>query len=126
LHAAEGQLGRRPETILFNKYAEFHSGSPVFSVHAGDSLAYLKSLAEHPPVGLEFLSLVYLDSLDVDFDDLLPSAIQHLKELLAVAPLVSSETLVVVDDLLWSFLGVPHGENWVQAIRPPRIGGKAG
>lgn len=46
-----------------------------------------------------------------------------MTELLAVAPLVSSGTLVV-DDLPWSFLGVPHGQNWVQAIRPPRIGGK--
>jgi hypothetical protein len=33
-------------------------------IHAGDSLAYLKSLANHPPAGLEFLDLLYLDSFD--------------------------------------------------------------
>jgi hypothetical protein len=72
-------------------------------IHAGDSLAYLKSLADHPPAGLEFLDLLYLDSFDVDFDDPLPSAIHHLKELLAIAPLVSFETLVV-DDSPSSFI----------------------
>ena len=103
--AGDGQ-----STILFDRYAEFHPGSAVFSVdrdpeaaalcrslvgaqvqiHAGDSLAYLKSLADHPPAGLEFLDLLYLDSFDVDFDDPLPSAIHHLKELLAIAPLVTA------------------------------------
>jgi hypothetical protein len=137
--AGDGQ-----STILFERYAEFHPGSAVFSVdcdpeaaalcrslvgervhiHAGDSLAYLKSLADHPPAGLEFLDLLYLDSFDVDFDDPLPSAIHHLKELLAIAPLVSFETLVVVDDSPSTFIGVPDGDSPVQPIRPPRIGGK--
>ena len=137
--AGDGQ-----STILFDRYAEFHPGSAVFSVdrapeaaalcrslvggqvhiHAGDSLAYLKSLADHRPAGLEFLDLLYLDSFDVDFDDPLPSAIHHLKELLAIAPLVSFQTLVVVDDSPSSFIGVPDGDNPVQPIRPPRIGGK--
>ena len=93
-------------------------------IHAGDSLAYLKSLADHPPAGLEFLDLLYLDSFDVEFDDPLPSAIHHLKELLAIAPLVSFETLVVVDDSPSSFIGVPDGDILVQPIRPPRIEGK--
>jgi hypothetical protein len=124
--AGDGQ-----STILFDRYAEFHPRSAVFSVdrdpeaaalcrslvcghvriHAGDSLAYLKSLGDHPPAGLEFLDLLYLDSFDVEFDDPLPSAIHHLKELLAIAPLVSFETLVVVDDSPSSFIGVPDGDN---------------
>ena len=33
-------------------------------IHAGDSLAYLKSLADRPPGGLEFLDLLYLDSFE--------------------------------------------------------------
>ena len=93
-------------------------------IHTGDSLAYLKSLADHQPDGLEFLDLLYLDSFDVDFDNPLPSAIHHLKELLAIAPLVSFETLVVVDDSPSSFICVPDGENPAQPIRPPRIEGK--
>src|SRR4029077_1346141 len=93
-------------------------------IHSGDSLAYLKSLADHGPAGLEFLDMLYLDSFDVDFDDPLPSAIHHLKELLAIAPLVSFETLVVVDDSPSSFIGVRDGDNPFRPIRPPRIGGK--
>ena len=81
-------------------------------------------MADHPPTGLEFLDLLYLDSFDVDFDDPLPSVIHHLKELRAIAPLVSLETLVVVDDSPSSFIGVPDGDKPVQPIRPPRIGGK--
>ena len=137
--AGDGQ-----STILFDRYADFHAGSAVFSVdrdpeaaalcrslvgervhiHVGDSLLYLKSLADHPPGGLEFLDLLYLDSFDVDFDNPLPSAIHHLKELLAIAPLVSFETLVVVDDSPCSFIGVPDGDNPMRSIRPPRIEGK--
>jgi hypothetical protein len=144
LRQQDNWAGDGQSTILFDRYAESHPGSAVFSVdrdpeavalcrslvgervhiHVGDSLAYLKSLADHPPAGLEFLDLLYLDSFDVDFDDPVPSAIHHLKELLAVAPLVWSETLVVVDDSPWSYLGVPHAGNGVQAIRPPRISGK--
>jgi hypothetical protein len=136
--AGDGQT-----TILFDRYAEFHPRSAVFSVdrdpeaaalcrsvvgghvriHAGDSLAYLKSLADHPPAGLEFLDLLYLDSFDVDFDDPLPSAIHHLKELLAIAPLVSFETLVVVDDSPSSFIGVPDGDN--RSSRSGRRGSEA-
>jgi hypothetical protein len=33
-------------------------------IHAGDSLAYLKPLADQPPAGLEFLDLLYLDFFD--------------------------------------------------------------
>ena len=137
--AGDGQ-----STILFDKYAEFHPGSVVFSVdhdpeaatlcrslvservhiHVGDSLAYLKFLADHPPGRLKFLDLLYLDSFDVDFDNPLPSAIHHLKELLAIAPLVSFETLVVVDDSPSSFIGVADGDKLIQPIRPPRIEGK--
>ena len=137
--AGDGQ-----STILFDRYACFHPGSAVFSVdrdpeaaalcrsligdrvhvHTGDSLAYLKSLADRPPPELEFLDLLYLDSFDVDLDHPLPSAIHHLKELLAIAPLVSSETLVVVDDSPSSFLGVLDGDTPLKLVRPPRVGGK--
>ena len=153
--AGDGQ-----STILFDRYPEFHPRSAVFSVdrdpeaaalcrslvggqvqiHAGDSLAYLKSLADHPPAGLEFLDLLYLDSFDVDFEDPLPSAIHHLKELLAIAPLVSFATLVVVDDSPSSFIGGGKGRliaeyadqigaerlfaeyqcGWLRLGRPPR------
>jgi len=137
--AGDGQ-----STILFDKYAEFHPGSVVYSVdldpqatalcrslvsdrvwiHTGDSIAWLKSLTDHPPAALKHVDLLYLDSYDVDLDDPMPSAVHHLKELVAIAPLLSSGTLVVVDDSPSSFIGVPDQNNLVKPIRPPRIGGK--
>jgi hypothetical protein len=137
--AGDGQ-----STILFDKYAEFHPGSAVFSIdrdpqaaalcsslvsdrvriHARESIAYLKSLTDDPPSELDFVDLLYLDSYDVDFDNPLPSAIHHLKELLAIAPLLSSETLVVVDDSPSCFFGVRDENNSFELFRPPRIAGK--
>jgi hypothetical protein len=137
--AGDGQ-----STVLFDKYAEFHGMSVVFSVdcdpdavavcqsmvsdrvriHSGESVAYLKSLTDHPPPGLEFVDLLYLDSYDVDLEDPLPSAIHHLKELAAISPMISSKTLVVIDDSPFSLVGVPDGNGSIKLIRPPKIGGK--
>jgi len=137
--AGDGQ-----STLLFDKYAEFHSGSVVFSVnrdpqavalcrslvsdrvriHTGDSIAWLKSLTDDPPAGLRQVDLLYLDSYDVDFDDPLPSAIHHLKELVAIAPLLSAGTLVAVDDSPSSFIGVHNQNNSFNLMRPPKIDGK--
>jgi hypothetical protein len=131
-------------TIMFDRYVEFHPPSVAYSVdrdamavalcqsvvgertrvQCGDSVAYLKSLADDPPSELVSIDLLYLDSYDVNFDDPLPSAIHHLKELAAITPLLSAETLVVVDDSPTLVLGIPAGANSVEPIRPPRIGGK--
>jgi hypothetical protein len=138
--AGDGQ-----STILFDKYTEFHSGSVVFSVdrspqatalcrslvsdrvriHTGDSIAWLKSLTDDPPAELRHVDLLYLDSYDVDHNDDLPSAIHHLKELVAISPLLSAGTLVAVDDSPLLFIGVQNqNNNSVNLVRPPRIGGK--
>jgi hypothetical protein len=130
-------------TILFDKYAETHPGSAVYSVdisedatavcrqlvsprvrvHTGDSVTHLKSLAESPPADLPALDLLYLDSYDVDFDDTFPSAFHHIKELLAVFPLITSETLVVVDDSPPLFTGYV-GNNGFHLLTKPGVGGK--
>ena len=137
--AGDGQ-----STILFDKYSESHSGSVVFSVdrdpqatalcrslvsdrvriHTDDSIAWLKSLTDDPPAELRYVDLLYLDSYDVDFDDPLPSAIHHLKELVAIAPLLSAGTLVAVDDSPSSFVGVHNPDNSFNLLRPPKIDGK--
>ena len=104
--------GDGQSTLLFDKYAEHHPGSFVHtvdidkdatatcsamvssrvSVHTGDSVVFLKSLDVSP------IDLLYLDLFDLDMKYPLPSAIHHLKELVAIAPMISPETLVVVDD----------------------------
>ena len=140
-HAWEGD---GQSTIHFDKYAEFHPGSLVFSVdldpaatalcrslvrpevqiHTGDSVAFLKSLTDHPPPELRYIDLLYLDSYDVDLHYPLPGAIHSLKELLAIVPLLSSETLVAVDDSPLSVRGIADTIGVIKAIEPPRTGGK--
>ncbi|HLY44413.1 MAG TPA: class I SAM-dependent methyltransferase [Stellaceae bacterium] len=131
-------------TLLWAKYAQYHPGCVVYSVdldpqavglcrsmtedwvqlHCGDSVRFLKSLADRPPPNLAAIDLLYLDSFDVDFANPLPSAIHHLKELAAIAPLLSAETLVVVDDSPMSVLAVPQAAGELRLMSQPRIGGK--
>ena len=128
--------GDGQSTLLFDKYAEHHHGSFVHavdidqdatatcsamvskrvSVHTGDSVAFLKSLDVSP------IDLLYLDSFDLDMNYPLPSAI-HPKELVAIAPMISSETLVVVDDSPTALIGVPDGKDQFKTL-VRRIAGK--
>jgi FkbM family methyltransferase len=131
-------------TLLFDKYAEFHPGtvvhtvdidaaatalcrslvSPRVTVHTGDSVAFLKGLADGGSVELPGVDLLYLDSYDVNFDDVGPSALHHMKELVAVSPLLHPQTLVVVDDSPSSFTGFVEAGGQIRLVAPPRIGGK--
>ena len=131
-------------TLLFDKYAQCHPGSVVYTVdidpaatalcrslvsgvvkvHTGDSVAFLRSLADAPPADLPSVDLLYLDSYDVNFDDVFPSAMHHMKELVAIAPLVRPHTLVVVDDSPSSFTGFSNAEGQVLLVGPPKVGGK--
>jgi hypothetical protein len=67
-------------------------------VETSDSVSFLRDLANNPPDGFSHIDLLYLDSFDVDFKNPHPSAMHHLKELTAIARLVSKETLIVIDD----------------------------
>jgi FkbM family methyltransferase len=131
-------------TLLFDKYAEFHPGTIIYTVdldaaatqlcqsmvssrvkvHTGDSVAFLKALSDNPPADLPSVDMLYLDSYDVDFDHVVPSAVHHLKELVAIAPLLSPETLVVVDDAPASFVGFMGAEGQLSLVAPPKVGGK--
>ena len=82
-----------------------------------DSVAFLKSLDVFP------IDLLYLDSFDLDMNYPLPSAIHHLKELVAIAPMISSETLVVVDDSPTALIAVPDGKDQFKTLGR-RIAGK--
>jgi hypothetical protein len=131
-------------TLLFDRYAQCHPGSAVLTVdidpaatalcrslvsslvriHTGDSVAFLRSLADAPPPDLPAVDLLYLDSYDVNFDDVFPSAFHHMKELVAIAPLVRARTLVVVDDSPSAFTGFINAEGQVLLVAPPKVGGK--
>jgi hypothetical protein len=130
-------------TLLFDAYAKAHPGSVVYSVdlsvdavtvcrsmvspcvkvHNGDSVAFLKNLADQPPADLPTLDLLYLDSYDVDLENPGPSAIHHLKELAAISPSLNPKTLVVLDDSPMTVIGVTDNVHF-GVIGKPKIGGK--
>lgn len=140
----DSDWGDGKSTILFAKYAECHPGTAVYSVdldpaaialcrslagesvrlHCGDSVAFLKSLADRRPADLAAIDLLYLDSYDVDFESPLPSAIHHLKEFAAITPLLTADTLVVVDDSPMTVLAIPRVPGELRLMSQPKIGGK--
>jgi hypothetical protein len=129
-------------TILFDRYAEFHPGATVdtvdisedataacrslvsarVNVHTGDSVRFLRSLCETPSEG-RTIDLLYLDSFDLDWNNVAPSALHHMKELLAAYPLLRRETLVAVDDSPLQMLAFPTSAG-LRSIGKPVIGGK--
>lgn len=131
-------------TLLFDKYAEFHAGSIVYTVdidpaatalcrslvssrvrvHTGDSVKFLKQLADEASAELPSIDLLYLDSFDVNFNDVFPSAFHHMKELVAVAPLIRPETLVVVDDSPSTFTGFVGDGGQLHLLQAFKVGGK--
>jgi hypothetical protein len=131
-------------TLLFDKYARFHPGSTVLSVdidlnattlckslvsdlvrvHTGDSVNFLRGLADSPPEGFDGVDLLYLDSFDVNFDDVFPSAFHHMKELVAAAPMIRGKTLVMVDDSPSTLTGFLNEEGQLLLVTPPKAGGK--
>jgi hypothetical protein len=131
-------------TRLFDKYAEWHPGTRVQSVdidpkatelcrshvsnrvqvHTGDSVAFLRGLADAGKGARPSVDLLYLDSFDVNFEDAFPSAFHHIKELVAAAPMIHRETLVVVDDSPATLIGFPTENGMLQIISQPKAGGK--
>ena len=72
--------------------------SSSVQLHTGDSVAFLRALARNPPPGFKYIDVLYLDAFDVDFASPHPSALHHMKELVAISTLIGPQTLVVVDD----------------------------
>lgn len=137
--AGEGQ-----STILFDLYAQAVPGtivhtvdldpkatalcstlvSPAVTVHTGDSVGFLREIATAPPAPFTSVDLLYLDSYDVDFTNPHPSALHHIKELLAVSPLVTKETLVVLDDSPSDAVLLFNEAGSVSFLSKPAISGK--
>lgn len=140
---AETWSGEGQSTILFDKYSEYHPGSIVHSVdispestdlckalvsnkvkvHTMDSVHFLRNVLPKLIAPGQTLDLLYLDSYDVDFDDPHPSAMHHMKELLAAAPLISRSTLILVDDSPTSASYFMES-NFIRFASTQRISGK--
>ena len=131
-------------TILIDRYAQNRPGSQVYSVdlspdatrvcrslvsetvkvHTGDSVAFLHGLADDPPEGFGTVDLLYLDSYDVNFSDPFPSALHHMKELVAAAPMIRPDTLVLLDDSPTTYTGFVATAGQLNLIGQTTIGGK--
>jgi len=134
--------GEGQSTVLFDKFSECVAGSMVHSVdispestgmcksivsnrinvHTSDSVTFLR----HQCAGLirpfAHIDLLYLDSYDVDVENPHDSAMHHIKELLAVAPLVNANTFILVDDSPTTASFFIDGQ--LKLVTPQRIGGK--
>ena len=96
---AQGRPGSRVITVDNDPVAASHCRhlcSPRVEVHCEDSIRFLHRMAQQarPQASRCF----YLDAFDVDWANPQPSAAHHLKELVAIAPLLDADSLVVVDD----------------------------
>jgi hypothetical protein len=137
-YAGEGQ-----STVLFDKFSEYVPGTLVHSVdissqstdmckalvsdrvqvHTMDSVLFLKNECRTLIAPFQHIDLLYLDSYDVDFENPHDSAMHHMKELLAAAPLVSKDTLILIDDSP----GSAHfffEEGFIKLASNQKIGGK--
>jgi hypothetical protein len=136
--------GDGQSSVLFDKYAQTHMGSLVLSVdidpkatevcrslvsqhvrvHTGDSIKFLQALADNPLPEMPFVDLLYLDSYDLNWEDSTPSALHHVKELVAGAPFIRRHTLVAVDDCYVVTAGVSMPNGSLMPLRQPKIDGK--
>lgn len=138
--AGDGQ-----STVLFDQYVQhrgLHSGvwsvdldpaavaqcqrlvSAQTTVTQADSVAWLHQLGPQLAAQGRHIDLLYLDSYDVDFAYWFVSAAHHLKELTAIVPWITDQTLVVVDDSGLAPVVVQHSADRMTVARPGGIGGK--
>ncbi len=94
------------------------------SVKQDDSVHYLHELAQKFQKNGQCISLVYLDSFDLDMTYWQPSAIHHLKELAALQTCMNKNTLLVVDDCPLHADFLPVAGNQIQMLGSPSVGGK--
>lgn len=137
--------GDGQSTLLFDKYISTRDGdsicytvdiSPIsvqeckylvsdrVVVTQDDSVRYLHALSQQLQAENKTINFVYLDSFDLDKVYWQPSAIHHLKELLAIKESINEMTLVVVDDSPMQAHYVSSGVAMINTIETPVIGGK--
>ena len=98
--------------------------SPRVKVAQDDSVHYLHELAKVFKNKDQCISMAYLDSFDLDMIYWQPSAIHHLKELLALRPCMNEQTLVVIDDCPLNANFLTSGNNSLQILGNASVGGK--
>lgn len=111
----ENNYGDGQSTIMFDEYINYRDGtlysvdispeavafaktkvSEKTSLFCQDSVQFLYSI--NLEKNLPHIDLLYLDSYDLNWSNPHPSAMHHVKELLAISSKLKSGTLLVVDD----------------------------
>ena len=100
-------------TVLFDCYLEFNNGRGI-SIDldqeacrlSGESTKNIEVINGNSLTALTQIQgkadLLYLDSLDVDWNDHWPASTHHMKELFSARNLLKNGTLIVVDDNTFS------------------------
>ena len=97
---------------------------PNTEVLTGDSVVVLRDVAQQLRTRGQKISLLYLDSFDLDWRNVTPSAVHHLKELVSIYEFVTPQTLVVVDDAPTDVVCVESANGRLDVLREPVVGGK--
>jgi hypothetical protein len=142
---AENWAGDGQSTVLFDRYVgAAERGSIVHTVdldpaatdacrkrvsdrvvvHTGDSVAVLPEIAGLLKKEKRRLDLLYLDSLDLDWNNPTRSAVHPLKELISIVAVVNPQTLVVVDDSALQCWAVMDANDGLNMLAPPTVTGK--
>ena len=143
LRKIDSFAGDGQSTLIFDNYIQYRGkGSKIFSVdinelnvsackntvsenvhvECSDSIKFISNF--NKLIKDNKLSLLYLDSFDVNWNYPLESSAHHLKELTAAIPYISEETLVVVDDAPLSMIGYRDEDNNFKLSNQTKIGGK--
>ena len=145
LRTPDNWVGDGQSSELFRRYKRHRgNGAQVFSVdidpqatarcrqivgdevavHTGDSVAHLANLTRQFVLTGQRVSLYYLDSFDVNFRYPFESAAHHLKELVAISPVLTPRTLVMVDDCPQLLHVSPRPDGGYAMTHSPAVGGK--
>jgi len=145
VRAANNWGGDGQSTILFDRYLQYRTGdgscfavdidpkatalcrtvvSEKTEVLTGDSVLVLRDISSILKKHDVSISLLYLDSFDLDWKNPAPSAVHHLKELVSIYDRVSPQTLVVVDDSPMAVFCSSSTADSLHPIGNPVVGGK--
>jgi hypothetical protein len=120
-------LNRTPVTVDINEtsvQACRKLVSPRTKVFHQDSVQFLSNLVKEYTAKNQTISILYLDSFDLDMNYWQPSAIHHLKELTVAIRVLNSKSLVVVDDCPSTADFILNENNAIDLVTRPRVGGK--
>lgn len=145
LRTPNNWAGDGQSTLLFDRYLQFRAAggsciamdidpaataacrsmvSPNVEILTGDSVILLRDVAKSLRSIGTTVDLLYLDSFDLDWGNVTPSAVHHLKELVSIYECLTPLSLVVVDDAPMSLVFAPTESGDIAPLKKPSVTGK--